>query len=101
MTITDNKRSKTIVLIHGLWLNALSWENWVERYRQRGYDVIAKSWPGMDGDLAQLRADHSAIDNLGLGEVIDQYESLIRELPEPPIIMGHSMGGVVAQVLLG
>ena len=101
MTTTDTKHSKTIVLIHGLWLNALSWENWIERYRQRGYEVIAKSWPGMDGDLARLRADHAAVDNLGLGEVIDHYESIVRELPERPIIMGHSMGGVVAQVLLG
>ena len=100
MTITNTKSSKTIVLIHGLWLNALSWENWIERYRQRGYDVIAKSWPGMDRDLAQLRTDHAAIDNLGLGEVIDHYESIVRELPERPIIMGHSMGGVVVQVLL-
>ena len=48
-------RKKTIVLIHGLWLTARSWEHWVERYRSRGFDVIAKSWPGMEGDVESLR----------------------------------------------
>ena len=96
----EGKKSKTIVLIHGLWLSALSWEQWVERYRARGFQVIAKSWPGMDGDVAALRADHAAIDNLGLGEVVDHYESILRELPDEPILIGHSMGGVVVQILL-
>jgi pimeloyl-ACP methyl ester carboxylesterase len=96
----ETKNSKTIVLIHGLWLSALSWENWVERYRGRGYNVIARSWPGMERDIASLREDHSAIDNLGVAEIVDHYESLLRELPEAPILMGHSMGGVVVQILL-
>jgi alpha-beta hydrolase superfamily lysophospholipase len=94
------KKSKTIVLIHGLWLSALSWEHWVERYRARGFNVIAKSWPGMERDVASLRTDHAAIDTLGIAEVVDHYESIVRELPEPPILMGHSMGGVVVQILL-
>ena len=98
----DTKKSKTstIVLIHGLWLSALSWENWVERYRARGYDVIAPSWPGMERDVASLRADHSAIDNLGVAEIVEHYESIVRGLPGKPILMGHSMGGVVVQILL-
>ena len=45
----------TIVLIHGLFMTALSWENWVERFTNRGFRVIARSWPGMDGDIAALR----------------------------------------------
>jgi pimeloyl-ACP methyl ester carboxylesterase len=96
----ETKKAGTIVLIHGLWLNALSWENWVERYRRRGFDVVAKSWPGMDVDVASLRQDYAAIDNLGLGEVVEHYEAIVRGLPEPPILIGHSMGGVVVQVLL-
>ena len=95
-----NEKSKTIVLIPGLWLTALSWEHWVERYRARGFNVIAKSWPGMERDVSSLRADHAAIDSLGIAEVVDHYESIVRELPEKPIIMGHSMGGVVVQILL-
>jgi alpha-beta hydrolase superfamily lysophospholipase len=90
----------TIVLIPGLWLTALSWEHWVDRYTKRGFDVVARSWPGMEGDLKVLREDHSAIDDLGFGDVVDHYEAIVRELDSPPIIMGHSMGGAAVQVLL-
>jgi len=50
-----NQKPNTIVLIHGLWMTALSWENWVRHYTDKGYRVIARSWPGMDGDIEQLR----------------------------------------------
>jgi pimeloyl-ACP methyl ester carboxylesterase len=89
-----------IVLIHGLWVSALSWEHWVERYRSRGHEVIARGWPGMEGDFAELRSDPSGLDDVGIADVVDHYEGIIRELDEPPIIMGHSFGGSFAQVLL-
>jgi pimeloyl-ACP methyl ester carboxylesterase len=88
------------VLIHGLWLTALSWEHWVQRYSDDGFQVIATSWPGMDGDIEALRADTSAIDNLGLTEITDYYQDIITGLDRPPIIMGHSFGGLVTQLLL-
>ncbi len=91
---------QTIVLIHGLWLTALSWENWVKRYTGDGFRVIARSWPGMDGDLDALRADTSGIDNLGLTEITDYYVGIITALDRPPIILGHSYGGLITQLLL-
>ena len=90
----------TVVLIHGLWMTALSWEHWAARYTDRGFTVIARSWPGMEGDVEQLRRDPSAIEHLGVGEIADHYEGIIRDLPRPPIIMGHSFGGLLTQVLL-
>lgn len=90
----------TVVLIHGLWMTALSWEHWVERYQSRGYTVIAKSWPGMEGDIDDLRRDPSRIEHLGIGEIVDHYEGIIRALETPPIIMGHSFGGAFTQILL-
>jgi alpha-beta hydrolase superfamily lysophospholipase len=92
--------AKTIVLIPGLWLTSLSWENWVERYSQRGYKVIAESWPGMQGDVNSVRREQTQFENIGFGEVVEHYESIIKKLAAPPIIMGHSMGGVVTQLLL-
>jgi len=89
-----------IVLIHGLWMTALSWEHWVQRYSDAGFQVIARSWPGMDGDIDALRADTSAIDNLGLTEITDYYAGIITALDHPPIIMGHSFGGLITQLLL-
>ena len=56
--MTDNAPT-TVVLIHGLWMTALSWEHWVERYEARGFEVIARSWPGMDADVETLRRDTS------------------------------------------
>ena len=96
----DQATPDTIVLIHGLWMTALSWEHWVARYSSRGYRVIARSWPGMEGDVEQLRRDPSAIEHLGIGEIADHYEGIIRELDSLPIIMGHSFGGLITQLLL-
>jgi pimeloyl-ACP methyl ester carboxylesterase len=90
----------TIVLIHGLWMTPLSWENWIERYSSRGFQVLAPAWPGMDVDIDQLRADHSAIDDLGIEEILDSYDAIIRGLESPPIIMGHSFGGAFTEILL-
>jgi alpha-beta hydrolase superfamily lysophospholipase len=90
----------TIVLIHGLWMTALSWEHWVEYYGARGYRVIARSWPGMEGDIDELRRDPSAVATLGITEIVDHYDRIIRELDRPPIIMGHSFGGLMVQILL-
>jgi alpha-beta hydrolase superfamily lysophospholipase len=100
MSTASAGQPNTIVLIPGLWLTALSWEHWVDHYNKRGFNVVAKSWPGMDGDLKELRDDHSAIDDIGFGDVVDHYEGIVRELGSPPIIMGHSFGGAVTQVLL-
>ena len=90
----------TIVLIHGLWMTALSWEHWVEHYTAEGYRVIARSWPGLEGDIDELRRDPTPIATLGITEVVDHYESIIRELDKPPIIIGHSFGGLMTQILL-
>ena len=64
---TGNEQSpKTIVLIHGLWMTALSWERWVERYEAAGHRVIARSWPGMEVPIEDLRRDASAVEHLGV-----------------------------------
>jgi len=90
----------TIVLIPGLWMTALCWENWVKRYTDKGYCVIAANWPGMEGDIQQLRRDPSSFASLGLTEVVDHYEQIIGELETPSVIIGHGFGGLIAQVLL-
>jgi len=92
--------SETIVLVHGLWMTPLSWEHWVERFSQRGHQVLAPAWPGMDRSVESLRADTTSYAHLGVTEIADHYEKLIREIDSPPIIMGHSFGGLVTQILL-
>jgi len=90
----------TIVLINGLWISALSWELWVHHYADKGYHVIAADWPGREGEIDRVRRDPSNFASLGLADVVDYYEQLIRELETPPIIIGHSFGGLVTQILL-
>jgi alpha-beta hydrolase superfamily lysophospholipase len=90
----------TIVLIPGLWMTALSWEHWVKHYSNKGYCIVARSWPGMEGGIEQLRRDPSSFANLGLTEVVDHYEQIIGELETPPIIIGYGFGGLVTQILL-
>ena len=95
-----NGSQETVVLIHGLWMTSLCWERWVERYASQGYRVIARSWPGMEGDIEDLRRDPSAIAGLGITEVVNHYEAIIRGLDRPPLIIGHSFGGLITQILL-
>jgi pimeloyl-ACP methyl ester carboxylesterase len=90
----------TIVLIPGLWMTTLSWENWVKHYTDKGYWVIAPNWPGMEADAEQLRRDPSSFANLELSQVVDHYEQIIAELETPPLIIGYGFGGLITQVLL-
>jgi pimeloyl-ACP methyl ester carboxylesterase len=91
----------TIVLIHGLWMTPRSWEKWMERYESRGYRVLAPAWPGLEVEVEALRADPTPLTKLDARKVIDHYDGIIRGLDRPPIIMGHSLGGAMTQVLLG
>jgi pimeloyl-ACP methyl ester carboxylesterase len=91
---------KTIVLIHGLWMTSRSWEQWVKHYEAAGFRAIARGWPGMEGNIDELRRDPSPIAGLGIGDVVDHYEGIIRGLDATPIIVGHSFGGLITQILL-
>lgn len=91
----------TIVLIHGAWLSAASWKPWCDRYEARGYDCVAPAWPNLGGNPAQLRAHPpAALDVESLQDVVDHYAAIIRKMPDPPILVGHSFGGLVVLKLL-
>ncbi|MFJ4999054.1 alpha/beta hydrolase [Microbacterium sp. NPDC088619] len=89
-----------IVLIHGLWMTPKSWSTWAERFRAQGHEVIIPGWPGIDDrSVEDIRRDPSALEGVGLKQIADHYERIIRTLPVKPIIMGHSFGGVLTQML--
>lgn len=90
----------TIVLIHGLWLTPRSWEGWKARFEERGHKVLAPAWPRMDGEVEDIRRDPSVLNGLGITEIVDHYDGIISGLQEPPVIMGHSFGGLVTELLL-
>ncbi len=89
-----------VMLIHGAWLSARSWENFFEFFEARGYDVSAPEWPRKEGDVEELRESTDEIKGLGLNEIVDHYEEKIQGLDEPPILIGHSFGGLIVELLL-
>jgi pimeloyl-ACP methyl ester carboxylesterase len=90
-----------VVFIHGLWLHASSWQPWIDLFREAGYDPIAPGWPG-DGETVEAsRQDPGAIANRGIEEVAEHYAGIIKTLARPPILIGHSFGGMLAEKLLG
>jgi pimeloyl-ACP methyl ester carboxylesterase len=90
----------TILFIHGLWMTPRSWEHWRERFESRGYKTIAPSWPGLEVEVEALNRDPEPLARLDMLEVVDHYERIIRGLDRPPLIVGHSIGGTITQVLL-
>jgi pimeloyl-ACP methyl ester carboxylesterase len=99
-TASHPSSSQTIVLIHGMWMTPLSWEHWANRYGERGHRVLAPAWPGLDREPEELRRDPSPLRGLSITDVVDHYDKIIRGLDRPPIIIGHSFGGLYAQLLL-
>jgi len=100
MSTSARTNRPTIVLIHGLWLTPKSWTKWVKRYQEAGYNVLAPAWPGLDGDIEDIRRNSSTLKGLKLTTVVDHYDQIIRKLDAPPILIGHSFGGLIVQLLL-
>src|SRR4051812_35138757 len=98
--MTDRSDPDTIILIHGLWMTPRSWEHWISHYTDRGYKVFAPAYPGLGVEVEALREDPSPIEALTIPATVESVETLIGELDSPPIIMGHSFGGAITQILL-
>jgi pimeloyl-ACP methyl ester carboxylesterase len=96
----DQTTPETIVLVHGLWVTPRSWENWAKRFESRGYKVLTPAYPGFEVEVEALRADSSPIERITVPEAVESLEGLIKGLDRAPILMGHSFGGALVQILL-
>jgi len=90
----------TVVLVHGLWMTPRSWEHWVARYEERGFRVLTPAYPGFEVEVEALRADPTPIADCDITDTIDHLATVVRSVERPPIIMGHSFGGALTQMLL-
>jgi pimeloyl-ACP methyl ester carboxylesterase len=92
---------KTVMLIHGAWLTPASWNLFARRYEARGYTVVAPPWPLTDRPIEELRrSPHAEFGHLTIARIVEHYAQLLRTLPSPTIVIGHSYGGLFTQLLL-
>lgn len=95
------KQSKSIVFIHGLFMNPNSWSHWVKYYESKGYTCYAPAYAYHEGNPKELRNHPDPnLGKLSFGQVIDSLSAFIDKLPEKPILIGHSMGGLAVQKLI-
>ncbi|WP_405968331.1 alpha/beta hydrolase [Streptomyces sp. NBC_00015] len=90
----------TIVLIHGFWVTPRSWEHWIAHYEKRGLRVLAPAYPGFEAEVESLNADTAPIEQVTVPQIVERLETLVRGLDRPPVLVGHSAGGVFVQLLL-
>lgn len=95
------EKANPVVFIHGLWLHATSWEPWQEVFGASGYQTVAPGWPGDADTVDETRAKVDDEADRGLDEITEHYATVIDAMPTPPILVGHSFGGLVAEKLLG
>src|SRR5215475_11861389 len=97
-----NASGKTpVVFIHGLWLLPSSWASWADFFRQAGYAPLTPDWPDDPETVQQARANPQVLARKTLEQVAGHTTQIIHALDRKPVIMGHSTGGLVAQMLAG
>jgi pimeloyl-ACP methyl ester carboxylesterase len=89
-----------VVFIHGLWLHSTSWQPWAELFRAAGYEPILPEWPGVPDTVAAAREHPESQAGVGIDQVIEHHAQIVRGLDVPPVLVGHSFGGLVVQAVL-
>jgi pimeloyl-ACP methyl ester carboxylesterase len=88
-----------VVFIHGLWLLPSSWNAWADFFKQAGYAPLTPDWPGDPETVEEARANPEVLAGKKLGEVADHTAEVITGLERKPAVMGHSTGGLLAQLI--
>jgi pimeloyl-ACP methyl ester carboxylesterase len=94
-------KANPVVFIHGLWLHPTSWQAWQDFFSAAGYSTQAPGWPGDQDSVELARANPDAVANHGIDDVVEHHRAVIEQLDAPPIVIGHSFGGMIAEKLLG
>ena len=98
--MTESGPPDTIVLIHGFWVTPRSWEDWITHFEAKGFKVLAPAYPGFEVEVEALNADPAPIEAVTVPQIIEHLEAVVGAIEPPPILMGHSAGGVFTQILL-
>ncbi len=90
-----------VVFVHGLWLLPSSWQRWVEAFEEAGYIALTPGWPDDPATVAEANANPGVMANKTVGQVADHFSAVIAQLERKPAVIGHSFGGLLAQILAG
>jgi non-heme chloroperoxidase len=90
-----------VVFVHGLWLLPSSWDRWAKVFEEAGYIAVTPGWPDDPGTVAEAKANPEVFAHKSVGQVADHFDGIVRGLTQKPAIIGHSFGGLLAQILAG
>jgi pimeloyl-ACP methyl ester carboxylesterase len=90
-----------VVFIHGLWISHAAWQPWVERFAAQGHHAIAPAWPGERATAEDTRRNPAEQAGIGIDELTEYFANVLDQFDTPPVVIGHSFGGLIAQKLLG
>ena len=90
-----------VVFVHGLWLLPSSWDRWAKVFERAGFTPLTPGWPDDPETVKEANANPQVFANKSIGEVADHFEKIIRGLKRKPVIVGHSFGGLLTQILAG
>ncbi len=111
LTITEHEKQQAeaanatgrqpVVFVHGLWLLPSSWDRWAKLFEEAGYTALTPGWPDDPETAAEANAHPEVMAHKTVGQVADHFDEVIRGLKKKPAIIGHSFGGLLAQILAG
>src|SRR3954452_17330527 len=111
MTITEREMAQVedanasgrtpVVFIHGLWLLPSSWDNWARFFEEAGYAAVTPVWPDDPETVEEARANPDMFAKKTLKQIADHTAEVIGQLTKKPAVMGHSTGGLLAQIIAG
>jgi non-heme chloroperoxidase len=90
-----------VVFIHGLWLLPSSWDRWAEVFAAAGYEPLTPGWPDDPDTVEEARRHPEVFANKSVGQVADHFSDVIRQLTRKPVVIGHSFGGLLTQIVAG
>jgi non-heme chloroperoxidase len=97
-----NASGKTpIVFVHGLWLLPMSWDRWRAHFEAAGFASIAPGWPDDPNTVDEAKAHPEVFAHKTVGQIADHFEAVVGMLTKRPAVIGHSFGGLLAQILAG
>lgn len=98
--IKNPSMSKEIVFIHGLYVTSDCWKEWERYFADQGFKTSAPEWPNRDRHIDDLKKDFKAHTSINFTEILDVYRKELRAKKVKPVLVGHSLGGLIAQILL-